>query len=71
MRDETVRYVLNHKYTVASFYIFLFDGVMPLLFKHHLVTNYRRRVSTVVEHSSANPKVPSLISGPVSYRGHG
>ena len=31
----------------------------------------RRRVSSVVEHSSANPKVPSLILGPVSYRGHG
>ena len=31
----------------------------------------RRRVSTVVEHSSANPKVPGLIPGPVSYRGHG
>ena len=29
------------------------------------------RVSSVVEHSSANPKVPSLIPGPVSYRGHG
>ena len=25
----------------------------------------------VVEHSSANPKVSSLISGPGSYRGHG
>ena len=31
----------------------------------------RRRVSSVVEHSSANPKVPGLIPGPVSYRGHG
>ena len=31
----------------------------------------RRRVSSVVEHSSANPKVPSSIPGPVSYRGHG
>ena len=31
----------------------------------------RRRVSTVVEHSSAYPKVPSSIPGPVSYRGHG
>ena len=32
---------------------------------------YRRRVSSVVEHSSANPKVPGSILGPVSYRGHG
>ena len=31
----------------------------------------RRRVSSVVEHSSANPKVPGLIPGPVSYLGHG
>ena len=29
---------------------------------------YRRRVSSVVEHSSANPKVPGSIPGPVSYR---
>ena len=33
--------------------------------------NYRRRVSSVVEHSSANPKVHGSIPGPVSYRGHG
>ena len=31
----------------------------------------RRRVSSVVEHSSANPKVPGSIPGPVSYRGCG
>ena len=31
----------------------------------------RRRVSSVVEHSSANPKVPGSILCPVSYRGHG
>ena len=31
----------------------------------------RRRVSSVVEHSSANPKVPGSIPGLVSYRGHG
>ena len=31
----------------------------------------RRRVSSVVEHSSANPKVPDSIPGPVSYQGHG
>ena len=31
----------------------------------------RRRVSSVVEHLSANPKVPGSIPGPVSYRGHG
>ena len=30
----------------------------------------RRRVSSVVEHSSANPKVPVSILGPVSYQGH-
>ena len=30
-----------------------------------------RRVSSVVEHLSANPKVPGSIPGPVSYRGHG
>ena len=30
-----------------------------------------RRVSSGVEHSSANPKVPGSILGPVSYRGHG
>ena len=28
-----------------------------------------RRVSSVVEHSSAYPKVPGSIPGPVSYRG--
>ena len=32
---------------------------------------YMRRVSSVVEHSSANPKVPGSIPGPVSYQGHG
>ena len=31
----------------------------------------RRRVSSVVEHSSANPKVLGLIPGLVSYWGHG
>ena len=36
-----------------------------LLFKR------RRRVSSVVEHSSAYPKVPGSNPGPVSYRGHG
>ena len=30
-----------------------------------------RRVSSVVEHSSAKPKVPGSIPGLVSYRGHG
>ena len=30
-----------------------------------------RRVSSVVEHSSANPKVPGSIPDPVSYQGHG
>ena len=30
----------------------------------------RRRVSSVVEHSSANPKVPGSIPGPVSYIMH-
>ena len=34
------------------------------------VINNRRRVISVVEHSSANPKVPGSIPGPVSYRGH-
>ena len=33
--------------------------------------NNRRRVSSVVEYSSANPKVPGSIPGPVSYRGYG
>ena len=32
---------------------------------------FRRRVSSVVEHLSANQKVPSSIPGQVSYRGHG
>ena len=36
-----------------------------------IVVYYRRRVSSVVEHSSANPKVPSSIPGPVSYQGYG
>ena len=27
-----------------------------------------RRASSVVEHSSTNPKVPGSIAGPVSYR---
>ena len=33
-------------------------------------TYIRRRVSSVVEHSSANPKVPGLILDLVSYQGH-
>ena len=32
---------------------------------------YKRRLSSVVENSSANPKVPKSISDPFSYRGHG
>ena len=31
----------------------------------------KRRVGSVIEHLSANPKVPGSILGPVSYRGHG
>ena len=38
------------------------EGPIPLV---------RRRVSSVAEHSSANPKDPGSIPGPVSYRGHG
>ena len=34
-------------------------------------TSQLRRVTSVVEHSSANPKVPGSIPGPVSYQGHG
>ena len=37
----------------------------------NLLNPTRRRVSSVVEHSSANPKVPGSIPGPVSYQGHG
>ena len=33
-----------------------------------LLSHFRRRVSSVVEHSSANPKVPGSIPGLVSYR---
>ena len=32
---------------------------------------FNRRVSSVLEHSSTNPKVPGSILGPGSYRGHG
>ena len=39
-------------------------------FLYNLI-KFRWRVSSVVEHSSANPKVPGSIPGPVSYRGHG
>ena len=39
--------------------------------RKYLRLQYMRRVSSVVEHSSANPKVPGSILGPVSYRGHG
>ena len=35
------------------------------------VNIFKKRVSSVVEHSSANPKVSGSIPGPVSYRGHG
>ena len=38
---------------------------------HALYKLYRRRVSSVVEHSSAIPKVHGTIPGPVLYRGHG
>ena len=31
---------------------------------------HKRRVSSVVKHSSTNPKVPGSIPGPVSYQGH-
>ena len=40
-----------------------------ILYRRDLVK--RRRVSSVVEYSSANPKVLGLIPGPVSYRGRG
>ena len=38
-----------------------------LAYRHAPVARKRRRVSSVVEHSSANPKVPSSIPDPVSY----
>ena len=47
--------------------------------KHHTVSIHVLCVHTkrglcggeLVEHSSAKPKVPGSIPGPVSYRGHG
>ena len=47
---------------------------LPDQFSQHLPQHQhhnRRRVSSVVEHLSANPKVPGSIPGLVSYRGHG
>ena len=41
----------------------------PQCFTYHIESMERRRVSSVVEHSSANPNVPGLIPGLVSYRG--
>ena len=35
------------------------------------ISQPRRRVSSVVEHSSTNPKVPGSIPGPVSHWGDG
>ena len=43
-----------------------FSTIYPLYPEH-----IRRRVSSVVEHSSANPKVPGSIPGSVSYQVHG
>ena len=42
-----------------------------LLSDREFENQIRRRASSVVEHSSANLKVPGSIPGPVSYRGHG
>ena len=52
--------------------IFRIGVYNDLLYKYKCIINKkRRRVSSVVEHSSADPKVPSSIPGPVSYQGHG
>ena len=45
--------------------------VDEILYSEYKGECMRRRVSSVVEHSSVNPKVPGSIPGPVSYRGHG
>ena len=48
--------------------VFFFVSISSLL---SLSSHYWRRVSSVVEHSSANRKVPGSIPGPVAYRGNG
>ena len=42
--------------------------VPSMVIKFFTDNSLTRRVSSVVEHSSANPKVPGSILGPVSYR---
>ena len=63
-----------------NFIVYVFIGVEfgllsmpqnPFNHIHIYIIILRRRVSSVVEHSSANPKVSGLIPGLVSYRGHG
>ena len=39
--------------------------------KPYSMSGLRKRVSQVVEHSSANPKVPGSIPGLVSNQSHG
>ena len=62
-------------YQFCSQNMFFFSFLIMRNHTYNIVSRYshflRRRVSSVVEHSSANPKVPGSIPGPVSYRGHG
>ena len=53
------------------FFKFIYRYLCILLLRTDVMLSLRRRVSSVVEQSSANPKVPGSIPGPVSYRGHG
>ena len=53
---------------LCEWMLFLCDHHHRILLYLHV---YRKRVSSVVEHSSANPKVPGSILDLVSYRGHG
>ena len=72
-----------HRILTASNKIFVVLGVMKcpfIIVPGQLVTYFNTpeqdsqgsilRVSSVVEHSSANPKVPVSIPGLVSYWGH-
>ena len=52
------------------FFLFSYFSSTSLV-KVYMHDLHRRRVSSVVKHSSASPKVPGSIPGPVSCQGHG
>ena len=67
----------THIHTHNYIYIYIYKYIYIYIFMIHIPTEiyYVKEESwlsgtAVVEHSSANPKVPGSIPGPVSYRAH-